>query len=120
MLRGEEVLVYFLETNYAFMNRLFHCFSLLIECSKRIPIGTAGKKALKYGNLPSFRVVGPKRAKVLHHKLVNFTDDCMVGEGEGRTCPPPLLTIQTLGKAIDLHRLDPCKYVANFFVKPEE
>ena len=91
MLRGEEVLVYFLETNYAFMNRLFHCFSLLIECSKRIPIGTAGKKALKYGNLPSFRVVGPKRAKVLHHKLVNFTDDCMVGEGEGRTCPPPSL-----------------------------
>ena len=40
-----------------------------MSSSKRISIDTLGKTALKCGNLPSLKVIRPKRAKILPHKV---------------------------------------------------
>ena len=54
----------------------FFFFKVFIKTSKRIPIGSAGKRApaLRLVNLPSLKVILPQCAEIL---LYN-TDVCMV------------------------------------------
>lgn len=71
----------------------FFFFQLLIKTSKQISIDTSGKSALKVGNVPSFKVICPKRARMVLHRVAKYTDVCMV---EARTCLDLWLLLLTL------------------------
>ena len=74
-------------------------FRLLIKSRKPLSIDTSGKRALTWGNLPSLKVIRPKRAKILLHKVSKF-DRLLYGGG---TNLPP--TIQTFVKFRDFAEL---------------
>ena len=59
---------------------MFFNFQGLIKTSKRISVVTAGKNALRLGNLPSLKVIyvqSERRYRTTRSR--NFTDVCIVG-----------------------------------------
>ena len=83
---------------------LFVCL-FLIKSSKRIYINTATKRALKWGSLPSLKVIRPKRAKIWPLKVVEFYRR-LFDQGTLTWIP----TIQTSVKFRDFAKLYPRQF----------